>query len=139
MEMLGLEPTINSGSGWIQKEDGESENILCQLKSTDAQSIKVNKKDIDTLEYHASVSHKLPLFAIQFLQSNEVFLIARPEVFLEIAKYIKTGEIEKTENLINENSKQSKVNVKSIKSSREAREQFYEEKNKKYRKEKRAW
>ena len=58
MKSLGLEPTKNSGSGWIEKEDGQNDFIICQLKSTDAQSIKVNQKDIRILEknewYHIS-------------------------------------------------------------------------------------
>ena len=52
MESLGLKPTKNSGSGWIEKEDGQSDNVICQLKSTDAQSIKVNQKDLRMLEYN---------------------------------------------------------------------------------------
>ena len=92
MKSLGLEPTPNSGSGPIWKEDGQSEEVICQLKSTDAQSISIKKKDIDTLLYNAAVAHKLPVFAIQFLQSNEVYLLVRPEELCEAAKYIKTGE-----------------------------------------------
>lgn len=91
MKYLGLNPTPNSGSGWIIKEDGENEYVVCQLKSTDKQSIKVNKSDIDTLQYNALVSHKLPVFAIQFLQSNEVFLIVKPEDLTDIVKYLDTG------------------------------------------------
>ena len=49
MKSLGLTPTKNSGSGWIEKEDGQSEHVICQLKSTDANSIKVNKKDLDDI------------------------------------------------------------------------------------------
>ena len=37
MKSLGLKPTKNSGSGWIEKEDGQNDYIICQLKSTDAQ------------------------------------------------------------------------------------------------------
>lgn len=94
MKSLGLNPTPNSGSGWIIKEDGENEHVVCQLKSTDKQSIKVNKADIDTLQYNALVSHKLPVFAIQFLQSNEVFLIVKPEDITDIVKYLDTGIVE---------------------------------------------
>ena len=46
MKALGLVPTKNSGSGWIEKEDGQNENVICQLKSTDAQSIRIVQKDI---------------------------------------------------------------------------------------------
>ena len=94
MRQLGFRPTKNSGSGWVEKEDGISEDAICQLKSTDANSIKVNKKDLDVLSYNAAVAHKLPVFAIQFLQSNEVYLIIKPELLCESAKYIETGEYE---------------------------------------------
>lgn len=93
MRSLGLEPTFNSGSAWIEKEDGQNENIICQLKSTDANSIKINKNDLDTLEYNSLVAHKLPVFAIQFLQTNEVYLVLRPEDLKDVVKFIKTGKV----------------------------------------------
>lgn len=89
MKSLGLKPTINSGSTWIEKEDGQSEEIICQLKSTDAQSIRIVKKDIDTLIYNSLVVHKLPVFAIQFLSTNEVFLLVRPEDIYEVSQSLK--------------------------------------------------
>lgn len=92
MKSLGLVPTKNSGSGWIEKEDGQNDYVICQLKSTDAQSIKVNQKDIHILEYNASVTKKLPMFAIQFLNTDEVWLMVKPSDISEIAKYIDTGE-----------------------------------------------
>ena len=64
MKELGLEPTPNSGSGWIIKEDGQNDYLICQLKSTDAQSIKINQKDIRTLEKNAVTAHKIPIFCI---------------------------------------------------------------------------
>ena len=93
MEALGLKPTKNSGSGWIEKEDGQNDYVICQLKSTDAQSIKVNQEDIRVLEKNALVSHKLPLFAIQFLNTGEIWLMAKPIDFVNISEYIKTGEV----------------------------------------------
>lgn len=93
MRSLGLEPTPNSGSGWICKEDGATDDLICQLKSTDANSIKINKNDLDTLEYNSLVEHKLPVFAIQFLQSNEVYLVLRPEDLKDVVKFIKTGKV----------------------------------------------
>ena len=91
MKRLGLKPTKNSGSGWVEKEDGQNEFVICQLKSTDAQSIKINQKDIRILEQNAIVSHKLPVFAIQFLNTGEVWLMARPEDFTSVSEYIQTG------------------------------------------------
>ena len=93
MEQLGLQPTKNSGSGWIEKEDGQSEHVLCQLKSTDANSIKVSKQDLDTLEYNCMVSHKLPVFAIQFIKSDQLYLVLQPEVLQEVAQYLQTGSM----------------------------------------------
>lgn len=88
MKQLGLEPTPNSGSGWVVKEDGQNEDVICQLKSTDAKSIRIDQKDIETLEYNALVSHKVPVFAIQFLNTNEVFLLIRPENLQDVSGLI---------------------------------------------------
>ena len=88
MEKLGFNATPNSGSGWITKEDGQNEHCICQLKTTDAETIKVTLHDIHTLEYNAMVSHKIPVFAIQFLKTNEVFLLIRPEDAQDVAGYI---------------------------------------------------
>lgn len=147
MESLGLKPTKNSGSGWIEKEDGQSENVICQLKSTDAQSIKINKKDLDTLQYNASVSHKLPVFAIQFLQSNEVYLVVKPDIIQEIANYLKTGEYKSDDlfsDIFSSDCEDFDINPLGInagniiKSSSKSREQFRKEIERKYKKEKRS-
>lgn len=138
MELLGLEPTKNSGSGWIQKEDGESEDVLCQLKSTDAQSIKVTKQDLDTLQYNAMVAHKIPVFAIQFLESDEVYLVMKPEVLEDLAKCLKTGEVPDAMQYafcgidLSEYEDVTVIGSRVIKSSSSAREQFREEQQQKY-------
>ena len=142
MRSLGLEPTPNSGSGWLVKEDGQSENVICQLKSTDANSIKVNKKDLDVLSYNAAVAHKLPVFAIQFLQSSEVYLIVKPEMLCEAAKYIETGEYESANEFVgidlSEHETMTSKTNKVIKSSSNARERFNKENEKKFKKEKKS-
>lgn len=142
MELLGLKPTKNSGSGWIEKEDGQSENLICQLKSTDANSIKVNKKDLDVLSYNAAVAHKLPVFAIQFLQSNEVYLIVKPEMLCEAAKYIETGEYESANEFVGIDLTEHEDVVakpkRIIKSSSTARNEFNKQNEKKFKKEKRS-
>ena len=135
MKSLGLEPTKNSGSGWIEKEDGQNDFIICQLKSTDAQSIKVNQKDIRILEKNALVSHKLPLFAIQFLNTNEVWLLCKPEDICNISEYIKTGNISSDIDLGIDLSDVEETVVKPkrmIGSSESSRNSFNEEKKKKY-------
>ena len=142
MESLGLKATPNSGSGWIIKEDGQNEYLICQLKSTDAQSIKVNQKDIRILEDNAAVEHKIPIFAIQFLNTNEVWLLCKPESLPEVAEYINTGKVNNSYmeflNDLPEGSGESSELIKVIKSSGKAREKFHDDKNKKYDKTKTA-
>jgi hypothetical protein len=79
MKRLGFKPTKNSGAGWIEKEDGQNEQCICQLKSTDKQSISIKQNDIHILEQNAAISHKLPVFALQFLNTGEVWVMIKPE------------------------------------------------------------
>ena len=126
MKSLGLKPTKNSGSGWIEKEDGQNDFVICQLKSTDAQSIKVNQKDIRILEKNARIEHKLPLFAIQFLNTGEVWLMAKPEDFTEITNYINTGECKVQKSMELEHVDMlTAIKTTKIKNSKAAREAFY--------------
>lgn len=139
MQSLGLQPTPGSGSGWVVKEDGQSNNVVCQLKSTDANSIKISKLDLDKLTLHSITEHKLPVFAIQFLQSNEVFLLVRPEDIEDVSKYIKTGVIERAEPIIDleQNGTLESISGASrtpIKSSSKAKEQYNRTISSKYQK-----
>lgn len=120
-----------------QKEDGESEDILCQLKSTDAQSIKVDKRDLDVLQSNASVTHKLPVFAIQFLKTDEVYLVIKPELLSEVVKYIETGEKVDNDILdidINEDEDFVPAITRRVKSNSSARDSFREETERKFKK-----
>lgn len=138
MKALGFKPTKNSGSGWIEKEDGQSEFAICQLKSTDASSIKVALCDLHTLEYNASVSHKTPVFAIQFLQTGDVYLLIKPEDANDIGKYLKTGEydtkLDLGIDLNDEFEEMSTNNGRVIRSSSSARERFAAQEKKKFEK-----
>lgn len=140
MRSLGIEPTPNSGSGWIVKEDGQTDDLICQLKSTDANSIKINKNDLDTLEYNSLVEHKLPVFAIQFLQSNEVYLVLRPEDLKDVVKFIKTGKVSEerflgVEELTGDSTdSESDVPRKKIVSSSKSRKAFMNEHEKQFEK-----
>lgn len=136
MAALGLKPTKNSGSGWIEKEDGQNDYVICQLKSTDAQSIKVNQKDIRILERNAAVEHKLPIFAIQFLNTGEVWLMAKPEDFTSVSEYIETG---KTINSmfdvdLSQCEETTVVSKRTISSAASAREQFHEQRQQRFNK-----
>ena len=142
MKSLGLKPTKNSGSGWVEKEDGLSDAVLCQLKSTDKESIKLNKRDIDVLNYNAGVCHKMPVFAIQFLQSNEVYLLVKPSMLCDLSKYIDTGTYESQSDFLDlelSDVEETTVETKrKIKSSSSARIRFNEENEKKFKKERRS-
>lgn len=143
MESLGLKPTKNSGSGWIEKEDGQNDYVICQLKSTDAQSIKVNQKDIRTLEKNARIEHKIPMFAVQFLNTGEVWLMLKPEDLQDASEYILTGSIKESRldhlGIDLEASEDIRaISHKSIKSSGSSRERFHEQQSKKYNKKRSA-
>ena len=139
MESLGLKQVKGSGNQWdSSKEDGENDFILCQLKSTDAQSIRVQQVDIRKLEEHAQISHRTPIFAIQFLNTGEVWLMAKPMDIPFVAEYIKTGECKKQENVIEVTQETPQPKKRIISSSSKAREEFEQERKSKYDKTKSA-
>lgn len=74
MKRIGFKPTRNSGATWIEKCDGQSDHCICELKSTDNSSFTVKQEYLHTLEANAIESHKLPIFAFQFLNTDEVWL-----------------------------------------------------------------
>lgn len=138
MKRLGLKPTVGSGAGWIEKEDGQNEYLIAQLKSTDAQSIGIKLFDIHKLEYNAMVTHKVPVFVIQFLETDEVFVMSRPSDLLSVAKYLECGEktaIKEEENI---NIVETIVaNTKVIRSGNKSK--YWAEKEKEKEKESKAW
>ena len=143
MKSLGLKPTKNSGSGWIEKEDGQNDYVICQLKSTDAQSIRVLQNDIRILEHNALVSHKIPMFAIQFLNTGEVWLMVKPEDLTDVSQYVTDGVVKNRDdsfiiNLDNSTDVKPEVHLNKIKSSSKARESFRKERESKYNKTKKA-
>lgn len=143
MKSLGLKPTKNSGSGWIEKEDGQNDYVICQLKSTDAQSIKVNQKDIRTLEKNAMIEHKIPVFVIQFLNTGEVWLMIKPDDLPDASEYILTGSINENrlEQLgidLDASEDLRTISHKSVKSSGDSREMFHKQQSKKYNKKRSA-
>lgn len=142
MRQLGLEPTPNSGSGWIVKEDGQNESIICQLKSTDKQSIGIKKIDLDKLKLNAITAHKIPVFAVQFITSGEVYLMVRPEDISDIARHIAGLSLERRGGPVDlSDEKDEIVNVppkRIISGASTSRERFHREQAKKYDKTKRA-
>lgn len=135
MGRLGLEQVPGSGSGWVAKEDGESEDILCQLKSTDARSIRIQKLDIEKLEHNALVSHRLPVFAINFLSDNSTYLLVSPESLLEVAEYLDTGNKPKpVDEGLRFDSVASQVHHRVVGSGASVRDEMESERQSKYKK-----
>lgn len=149
MELYGLKATPMSGAGWLIKEDGQNENIIAQLKSTDYSSYKINLDDIDKLEYHALVENKIPLFIIEFLQRDERYFLIKPQNLYKLSNLLECKEY-KSDGIINElNIENDEINKENengkikIVSSLKAKEKFYKElekererKNEKFRKSK---
>ena len=135
LKKLGLKPIAFSGAGWIDKEDGESEKALVQFKSTEASSFRVDMLDIKKLEYHASVSHKVPIFIIQFLKQDKIYALVNLED-LEDLNDILNGKQVKRKIEIKENTEEL-VERRKIQSSQKARNKFFEEREKLYGKRKR--
>ena len=77
MNRLGFKPTRNSGATWIDKGDGQNEHCICELKSTDKESYRLEQTTLHTLEANAIEAHKLPVFALQFLNVDEVWLAVK--------------------------------------------------------------
>ncbi len=102
----------------------------------------MHKKDFDILNYNAAVAHKLPVFAIQFIQSNEVYLLVKPDLLQEVAQYIETGEYTDKNSFVgidlSEHEDMTTTKNRVIKSSSRAREQFNKEKENRFKKEKRS-
>lgn len=152
MQQLGFNPTINSGAGWISKEDGENDIALCQLKSTDKMSMSIKSDDLRTLEMNALVSHKLPVFAVQFLQTGEIWLMLRPSDVEKYAEYVRTGSPDMSNDFLDsleeqkENTEKTQKSVdrrndKSYNSSvnKKAREKYYEKVRKEKEEKKVEW
>lgn len=114
LRKLGLNPVPGSGSGELYKEDGENEFVLCQLKSTKANQISVNKLDVEKLLLHSNIVGKVPVFAIQFI-NGPILLATLPEEFCNIQDYLKGKPFEKKKfKEVNVPNKQK--NKKTIKS-----------------------
>jgi len=76
LRSYGITPQPLSGGGIEKKEDGETDTLLVQLKSTGGKQITIKKQDVEDLYYHAVRAHKTPVFCIEFI--GEYVLMAVP-------------------------------------------------------------
>lgn len=80
------------------------------------------------------------MFAIQFLITGEVWLMARPVDFAEVSKYITTGVCNVSGGLLDVDRVNTKAKAKKpVRSSESSREAFNIQQKKKYEKENKAW
>lgn len=124
MKKLGLRPVPGSGSGELHKEDGENDYVLCQLKTTEAQSMTINLIDIEKLLYHSELVNKIPIFAIQFL-NGPILLATVPEELGNIAQYLNNDLFERKQIELVEIPKQKKK--KTIKASEKSIEEIIQD------------
>lgn len=121
MHRLGFKPTRNSGATWIEKCDGQSDHCICELKSTNNSSFTVKQEYLHTLESHAIEAHKLPVFAFQFLNTDEVLLSVKEsdiEAFKDLVRQSVLEELKESVTSKKPQSKEEKNNyeffIKSI-------------------------
>ena len=131
MKRLGFKPVKGSGSGWIHKEDGESEVALAQLKSTEAESYKLNYLDIEKLEYHAAVSHKLPVFVIEFL-SRGTYLLFNVNDLDNLYQFLVDNRVDKQGQVMQ--IEEGAVKRRRVESSKDDRQKFFKEREQKWKK-----
>lgn len=133
LRSIGLRPVSGSGSGWLEKEDGENEYILAQLKSTSAESYRVSLVDLDKLEYHASVSNKVPLFLVQFIECGRLYAIARIEDLQDLVQGLYAHDSKQVKQVkFSFDSDNLPIQKKVKTSTAKSRESFYESQSKTY-------
>lgn len=108
MHRLGFKPTRNSGATWIEKCDGQSDHCICELKSTDNSSFTVKQEYLHTLESHAIEAHKLPVFAFQFLNTDEVWLSVKESDIEAFKGLIRQSVLEEIKESVTSKKHQSK-------------------------------
>lgn len=123
MRRLGLKPTKNSGAGWIEKCDGENEHFLCELKSTDHESFSIKQSVLHVLEHHALEAHKIPLFAFQFINRDEVWVAIKEEDIQAYRELIERDVLNKLEEEDEQFLKKYKICKKDI--DNQSEEEYY--------------
>lgn len=133
LEALGFKQVPGSGNGWVAKEDGESDNTLVQLKSTENASYTVSLLDLKKLEIHAETENKFPLFLIQFLKQDKIYALVSIENIEDLNDMIKTGKVKERTVSVQESTT---VKRKKISSSSSAIKSYRKEQESKWQKKK---
>ena len=131
MQLLGFKPTKASGAGWVEKEDGESEYAIAQLKSTDAESYSLKLLDLHKLENNAYVSNKIPVFVLQFLKTNDIYAVVNINDMQDLDKLVEQGYVDIVNVAV---QPQKQKATKMIKSKAANRNKFFKERKKQWQK-----
>jgi Holliday junction resolvase len=91
IKSFGLKPVPLSGADWTAKEDGESDKILAQLKSSIGKSISVKAQDIRDLVKHSRQARKMPVMILDFV-GDEPLVVVRAGDLNKVAKFLKWNE-----------------------------------------------
>lgn len=129
MKSLGFTPAPASGAGWVVKEDGENDLAMVQLKSTDGTRYTLDMLDMKKLEYHAAVSHKIPIFVVEFLKEDRLYAIVPVDNIVDLKDCVETGKIS---DRVTISETEPVTSRRVIKAGSKAREQFYKEREQKY-------
>lgn len=99
---LGFTATPGSGNTFLGREDGETPNLLAQVKSTDGATITVKRQDLKDLAYHSyRAQRRKPVFIADFGE-GEVWVMCRPEDLGLLARGIEA--FRKNEKRVNESN-----------------------------------
>ena len=102
---------------------------MVQLKSTDSTRYTLDMLDMKKLEYHANISHKIPIFIVQFLREDRLYAIVPVDNIIDLKDSVETGKIK---DKVTIKEPEPVTSRRLVKSSKKAREQFFEEREKKY-------
>ena len=112
------------------------------MKSTDKQSISIKKIDLDKLKLNAMTAHKIPVFAVQFITSGEIYLMVKPEDIEDVAKHVAGLVLERRGELLDvpegKDEKTYAIPKRIISGASASRERFHREQAEKYDKTKKA-
>ncbi len=104
-KLLGLTPVPYSGSRWqLGKEDAYSEEVICQIKSTQIDAMRVRYRDLFDLVRHGN-GQQVPVLVLDFVDPkigqktlpDDVWVAIRLEDFLYMLDCKKKMEAFNTE------------------------------------------
>lgn len=97
-KILGLKRVAMSGAGMFDKEDMVGNNIRAQLKSTEGESIKIQKSDVLKLFMH-SRKNELSVFVLDFVDGPLLVSMPFEQLVLVAEALINSGALHLEQNV----------------------------------------